>query len=89
MLDVKQWFKSPRGTATAGEICRSGSYYAAPASQYLGGEKNNECAFFHNVGEMGCCSSMFMSALAYQSECICFVLLTADIKAVFWLQHLK
>lgn len=89
MLDVKQWFKSPRGTATAGEICRSGSYYAAPASQYLGGgKKNNECAFFHNVGEMGCCC-LFMPNRAFQSECICFVLLTADIKAVFWLQHLK
>lgn len=53
------------------------------------GKKNNECAFFHNVGEMGCCSSLFMSTRAYQSECICFVLLTADIKAVFWLQHLQ
>lgn len=69
MLDVKQCFKSPRGTATAGEIYRSGPYYAALASQYLGGEKNNECAFFHNVGEMGWCSSLFMSARACQSEC--------------------
>lgn len=89
MLDVKQRLERPRGTATAGEICRSGAYYAATASWYLAGGKKiamNEHfpIMLEKWAEAPACLCLLLLLLLRASEYRCFVSLTAGRKAVFW-----
>lgn len=88
MLDVKQRFKSPRGTATAGEICRSGAYYAATASRNLAGKKTMNVHFSIMLQKWADVLAS-LCLLLRGPEYRCFVVRTADIKARFWQRPLK